>query len=81
MTIPTIRLLFLLLEDDPRDLRGHFRLYFSENILFSLFLGIVMTLKIYGFLNFTTVVSIILIYLGLTFSYQKLKKGRRNRRN
>jgi len=81
ITVPTIRTLFLILEEDyPENLRQNFRHFFSQNILFSLFLGFLTLLKTFGFFNFTTFIAFILIYLGLSYSYHKLKKPRRIRR-
>jgi hypothetical protein len=80
-TIPTVRTLFLLAEDEGyTDFRTRFRSYFAENILFSFVLGILIIFKTYGFLNFSTFIGLILIYIGINYGYQKLRKPRRIKR-
>lgn len=81
ITIPTVKTLFLIMEEEYLDdLRTKFRGFFSDNILFSLFLGVLMLLKTYGFFNFTTLFAMILIYTGVSFLYKKYRKPRRIRR-
>jgi hypothetical protein len=77
--IPIVQTLLLLLEEERYDLRFEFRKFFGINFTFSIFLLIFLNLKIFGFLNFTTFVGFILIYLGIRFGYQKLRKPRRIR--
>ena len=77
--IPIIQTLLLLLEEERYDLRFEFRKFFGINFTFSIFFLIFLNLKIFGFLNFTTFVGFILIFLGVRFGYQKLRKPRRIR--
>lgn len=81
MTIPTIKTLFLILEEEyPEDLRIKFRIFFWENILFSMFLGVLILLKTFGFFTFMTFISFLLIFIGVNYSYKKLRKPRRIKR-
>ena len=78
--IPTSKTIFLVFEEENTDLRARFRYFFGENVFFSLFFSILFLFKTYELINFSSLLTVIFLYIIVSFIYKKLRKPRRIKR-